>query len=290
MEEIKKPIDPIEPVEKVNPEPKNINQKPKKNIKIIIGLIGSVVLIILSVIGYGLYNGNSVAGYAKDMKAIMAESNSKWLQSKIDQSNPNTDEMNTIMKVVKADSDLQLKKLNNIKAPNKAKDLESKSKEYFQLANEASTNMLALLDYMVILKASGDDLKKIGGTTNSIEEFVTLFTGMHNALSSNLTKLRAATPPAAYKEFNDKYIAALDRMDKAVVKAIGYAESNQFNLVGNLSSEFEGAANDISQSSPPNETQAMDTILSETKRTKLGNYPGELKAKADELTKTIISF
>lgn len=290
MEEIKKPIDPIESVEKVNPEPKKVDQKPKKNIKIIIGLISLVVLIILGVVGYGLYNGNSIASYAKDVKAIMVESIGKWSQSKIDQSNPTADEMSTMMKVVKADSNLQLKKLNDLKAPNKAKDLESKSKEYFQLANEASTNILALLDYIGILKVSGDDLKKFGGTTNSIEEFVTLFTGIHNTLSANLTKLRAATPPVSYIEFNNKYIAALDRMDKAVVKAIGYAESNQFDLVSNLGSEFEGATNDMNQSSPPNETQAMDTILSEAKRTKLRNYPGELKTEADELAKTIFSF
>jgi len=269
---------------------KKEQEKKKSNLKTIIIAVAVVALVVIGVVGYGLYNGSRIANYAKDTKAIMVESNSKWSQANIDQGNRTTDEMYAMVKVIKTDSDSQLKKLNGMKAPEKAKNLEAKSKEYFQLAGEAGTNMLTLLDYVKILEASGNDLKSFGGTTDTVDEFVTLFTGLHNKFTISLTKLRAANPPASYKDFNDKYIAVLDKMDKSIVKAIGYVKSNQNDMMVSVMQEFESATKDMDVMTPPNEAQAMDEILSEAKRTKLKDYPGQVKDEADNLAKTVFSF
>jgi hypothetical protein len=79
-------------------------------------------------------------------------------------------------------------------------------------------------------------------------------------------------------------------MDKTVVKAIGYAKSNQIGLIGNLTSEFESAMSEITQASPPSESKALEEILSESNRAKLKSYPDEIKTEADKLMKTKLSF
>jgi len=280
------------------PEPQNADKKPveaavkkpKKKFNKITYLIIAAALIILGAVGYGLYNGNNISNYAKNIKAIMVESNIKWTQAKIDQSNMTTDEMYETMQVIKADSNAQLDKLNKLEAPSKAKNLESKTREYFSIAGEASTNILALLDYIKALQASADDLRSIGGNTNSVAEFVTLFTEMHTSLTANIAALEAANPPAAYDEFNDAYIATLDKMDVAIVKAIGYAQSNQMNLMTNVLTDIQTAMNDMNQLSPPNDSEVMAAILTEAKKAKLTNYPSIIKTDADRLAKTVFSF
>lgn len=292
VEETKNPDETVgTPAESAGAETsKETEKKPKKKTGLIIGIVAVVLFVILAVVGYGAYNGYKVSDYAKKVKAIMVESNAKWSQEEINQSNLTTDEMSAKVKVIKEDSASQLKKLNGLKAPGKDKDLESKSKEYFQLANEASTNALALLDYAKALEESSNNLKGFGGNAGSVDEFVTLFTNIHNKLSATLTKLKAINPPASYKEFNQKYISALDKMDKTVVKAIGYAKSNQIGLIGNLTSEFESAMSEITQASPPSESKALEEILSESNRAKLKSYPDEIKTEADKLMKTKLSF
>jgi flagellar basal body-associated protein FliL len=273
---------------KVEPSPTN-NKKSNKSVVVIAIVV--VALIVLGIVGFGLYNGNKIASYAKKDKAIMIESNNKWSQSKLDQSNLTADEMLALVNTIKTDSNAQLNKLNGMKAPSKAKNLEAKSKEYFTIASEASTNMLAILDYAKILEATSSDLSSLGsGSASSSNDFVAMFTSIHNNLSASVTKLKAATPPASYKAFNDKYITALDRMDKAVVKIIGYVNANQMDMIATVTPEFEAAMNDLSTATPPESTQSIDAILSEAKRTKLKNYPNEIKAEADTLAKTVFSF
>jgi flagellar basal body-associated protein FliL len=260
----------------------------KKNI--ITTVIIIIVLIVVVIAVYGLYNGSKVASYAKEVKTIMVDSNNKWSQSKIEESNRTTDEMYSSMQVIQKDASSQLKKLDTLNAPKNDESLESKSKEYFQIAIKASKNSLAILDYVKILESSQKDMQSLGGTSNNMAEFIAVFTKFHTAFSAILTKLRAATPPEAYKTFNSKYIAAIDRMDKAVVKAIGYAQSNQVDLLSNITSEFDSTSKELSQTTQPNQEQTMQDILSDSERMKLKNYPNEINNEADKLSKTIFSL
>lgn len=256
--------------------------------KIILGIIA--IALVTAFLGYGFYQGIKTSDYSKKVKAIMEESNEIWTQQKLEQTNLTRDELFSQVEIIKKDSEAQLDKLSKMKATRKAKNLESKTKEYFTIAQELSVNASGVLNYMKILEESNENLKNMGGTTNTPEEFITMFTDVHKKFSATLTKMKEADVPADFKDFNDEYIKTLDSVDKTIVKALDMAKANQFDQLNTLMPEFDSAMKSLNEISPPNDSKTLEAILTDEKKAKLKSYPDEIKAEADKQAKTLFSL
>lgn len=257
------------------------------------GLIigGSILAVVVLIIGYGLYNASKVRSYAKDVNLIITESDAEWNTKDIEKSTSSTTELQKEMNKVKTDSEVQLVKLNSMSAPGKAKDLENKTKEYFTLAKNAAEQTSTFLAYIKVIEASAGDLKNIDtGTAATASGVATSFTKMHEALSATITKMETATPPASMKDFHDKYIAVLKKMDAAIVRGIGYANANQLDQLQNIMPDLESSIKDLDGIKTPSNETMLEDLVTKTNKEKLDKYPAQIKAEAVKLQKTVISF
>ncbi|MDO8507970.1 MAG: hypothetical protein Q7S53_05410 [bacterium] len=258
------------------------------------GLIigGAVLTVVVLILGYGFYNASKVRSYAKDVDAIITESDATWNTKEIEKSSSSITDLQKEMNKVKTDSEVQLAKLNSMSAPGKAKDLEKKTKEYFVLAKNVADQTATFLEYVKVVEASGNDLKNIdsGATTPSAAGVAATFTKMHNALSATITKLEAATPPSSMKDFHDKYIAALKKMDAAIVKGIDYANANQLDKLSTITTDLDGAVKDLNAIKTPSNDTILEDLVTKANKDKLDKYPDQIKAEAQKLEKTIISY
>lgn len=258
------------------------------------GLIigGAVTAVVILILGYGLYNASKVRSYAKDVDEIITESEKEWSTKEIEKNTSSATELQKIMNKVKTDSEVQLAKLNSMSAPGKAKDLEKKTKEYFTLAKNAAEQTSAFLTYVKVVGTSAEDLKGAGTATaaTTAADISASFTKMHNALSSTITKMEATTPPSSMKDFHDKYIAALKKMDAAIVKGIGYANANQLDKLQSITGDLEGAIKDLEAIKTPSNDTILEDLVTKGNKDKLDKYPSQIKADAVKLEKTVISF
>lgn len=258
------------------------------------GLIigGSIVAVVVLILGYGLYNASKVRSYAKDVDAIITESDTAWNTKDIEKSSSSVTELQKEMNKVKTDSEVQLAKLNSMSAPGKAKNLEKKTKEYFVLAKNAADQTSTFLAYVKVVEASAGDLKNLdsGEPTPSAAGVAATFTKMHNALSSTITKMEATTPPASMKDFHDKYIAALKKMDAAIVKGIDYANANQLDKLQTITADLDSAVKDLDAIKTPSNDTMLEDLVTKGNKDKLDKYPGQIKAEAQKLEKTVISY
>lgn len=252
---------------------------------------GAVVAVLILVLGYGFYNASKIRSYAKDVNLIITESDAEWNTKEIEKSANSVTELQKEMNKVKTDSEVQLAKLNSMSAPGKAKKLEKQTKEYFTLAKNAAEQTSEFLAYVKVVEASAGDLKNINtGTITTAADIALSFTKIHNGLSLTITKLEAATPPASMKDFHDKYIAALKKMDAAIVKGIGYANANQLDQFQGITGDLENATKDLEGIKTPSNDTILEDLVTKGNKDKLDKYPAQIKAEATKLEKTIISY
>ena len=260
---------------------------------IIVGIIIGVMIflvLILGIAGWGLYNASLAKNYAKEIKSIMAESNHKWTQEKLEEGNYTIEELAKKMEMVKKDCENQLKKLEALKAPKKALTLEKKTKEYFTIAKDVSEKMIKVAEYGKALEGIEKDLGSLTGSSDSIEEFIALFTKFHRTLSGILSDLKSTTPPTAAKNFHKKYTAFIDEYDELVVKAIGYAKKRQIGKLEEVSKEMESLNKEFSKIETPSEDEMLKGIITDEQKDILNKYPTEIDTEANSLMKTLISF
>ena len=251
----------------------------------------AIAAVVVLILGYGLYNASKVRSYAKDVNLIITDSDAEWNTKEIEKSSSSVTELQKEMNKVKTDSEVQLAKLNSMSAPGKAKNLEKKTKEYFTLAKNAAEQTSEFLAYVKVVEESAGDLKDIEtGTTTTAAEVAASFTRMHEGLSSTIAKLEAATPPSSMKEFHDKYIAALKKMDAAIVKGIGYANANQLDQFQSIMGDLEGTIKDLEGIKTPSTETIIEDLVTKANKEKLDKYPDQIKAEATKLEKTVISF
>jgi hypothetical protein len=261
----------------------------KKGLLIGGGVLAAIVVIVL---GYGMYNASKVRSYAKDVNLIITESDAEWNTKEIEKSSSSVTELQKEMNQVKTDSEVQLAKLNSMSAPGKAKSLEKKTKEYFTLAKNAAEQTSEFLAYVKVIESSAEELKSIdnGTTANTAADIAASFTRMHVGLSSTITKMEAATPPSSMKEFHEKYIAVLKKMDAAIVKGIDYANTNQLDKFTTIIGDFESAVKDLEGIKTPSNDTIIEDLITKGNKEKLDKYPAQIKAEATKLEKTVISF
>lgn len=255
-------------------------------------IIGVVIFLFLALglLGLGLYNASGVRSYAKEIKSIMAESNQKWTQENLEEKNYTLEELAAKMELVQKDCETQLKRLNTLKVPKKALGLEKKTKEYFTIAKDVSKNAIKVAKYAKVIEGTGKDLKSLSGSSNSIEEFIALFTKFHKALSGVLSDLRAATPPPAAKDFHKKYTVLIDKYDKVIVKSIGYAKNRQISKLEAATKEMESLNEEFSELKSPEEDDLLKGVITDEEKDILNKYPTEIDTEANNLMKTLISF
>lgn len=258
------------------------------------GLIigGAVLTVVVLILGYGFYNASKVRSYAKDVDLIITESDTKWNSASITKSSSSSTDLQKTMNDVKTDSEVQLVKLNSMSAPGKAKNLEKRTKEYFTLAKNAAEQTSTFLVYVKAVEASAGDMKNLNtsATTPTAAGVAGTFTTMHNALSSTITKMEATTPPSSMKDFHDKYIAALKKMDAAIVKGIGYANANQLEQLSTITTDLDAAVKDLNAVKTPSNDTILEDLVTKGNKDKLDKYPALIKAEAVKLEKTVISF
>lgn len=258
------------------------------------GLIigGAVAAVVVLILGYGLYNASKVRSYAKDVDLIITESNAEWNTKDIEKSSSSTVELQKEMNKVKTDSEVQLAKLNSMSASGKAKSLEKQTKEYFTLSKNAAEQTSTFLVYVKAVEASAGDLKNLdsSATTPTAAGVAATFTKMHNVLSSTIAKMEATTPPASMKDFHDKYVVALKKMDSAIVKGIDYANANQLDKLTNITTDLDAAVKDLEAIKTPSNDTILEDLVTKGNKDKLDKYPAQIKAEATKLEKTVISY
>jgi len=273
-----------------NKKPETAAKKPKqKNLFWIILVI--ILAIGAAIVGWGFYNGARVRSYAKEVKSIMEDSNKAWTMQ--DMENENTGDLENIRiqaETIKADSEEQLAKLDKLSVPRRTNDLNTKVLDYFNIAKNMSTEVLEFLDYAEILEDTQENLASFGGTITGVESFIKSFEELHESLVKNIENLETANPPATFKEFNAEYLEVLKKFDALIVKAIKYAKNNQMEKVENLSSESDEIIQEFNQIYIPNESEALEEIVSEEEKNKLLNYPEEIKKDVNDLIKIKFSF
>jgi len=124
-----------------------------KNIIIIV-----LVLIIASLAGWGFYKGYRIKTNAKEIKALIEQSNSKWTYDGVISKDYSTkSEMETELKKVYEDSKEQLVKLNTLKSTSKTHALEQKTQNYFSTAILVADETQEILDsdnYLDVISTS----------------------------------------------------------------------------------------------------------------------------------------
>lgn len=268
---------------------KNSAKSNGKKTAIVTGIVIAAVIAI-SIIGYGLFNGFQIKNYANSITAIINESASNWTDQDIT-SSLSLDDLIKKLAIVQSDSETQLKKLDALNAPAADKNLESKTREYFNLSKTVSTKILALADYIKALQAANTNLGNVGGSASTAADFVTIYTDFHQRLAQSITALKAASPDdEAYKQFNTQYVANLENFDAIIVKAIGYAQNGQMEQIAGLTAEFDAVSQAMASLTPPNDTEALNKIISTANQTKLNSLPVQIKTEAAQLSTTVFSF
>lgn len=268
---------------------KNSAKSSSKKPAIISG-IAIAIVIAIGIVGYGLYNGFQIRNYANNITAIMNESASNWTDQDIT-SSLSLDDLIKKLAIVQSDSETQLKKLDALNAPTADKNLESKTKEYFNLSKNVSTKILALTDYIKALQAANTNLGNVGGNASTAADFVTLYTDFHQRLAQSITALKVISPDdETYKQFNDQYVANLESFDAVIVKAIGYAQNGQMDQIAGLSAEFDAVSRAMANLTPPSDTEAFNKIISTANQAKLSSLPVQIKTEAAQLSTTVFSF
>ena len=114
--------------------------------------------------GYGFYNGYKIRSYAEEIKNIINESQNNWTFEQMDERNIDQDTIEKFradLQIVEDDCANQLNKINSLKAPSKAHNLQLKTKEYFTIGRQISADVGNLFDqYIEIIK------KQMAGETN----------------------------------------------------------------------------------------------------------------------------
>jgi hypothetical protein len=250
-----------------------------------------VVLSTTAIVGYGLYNGMVIRNYANSTLDIMDSSASNWNVQDIEENNQSLDDIIKTLAVTKADSETQLKKLEQLTAPNAATDLESKTEDYFDLAKSISTDVLDITDYAKALQITTNNINNVYGKATSVEQLATTYDQLHQALTQNIAVLEATTPSdGVYQEFSAQYISTLKEFDNLIAQTAEYANNGQIDQISALDSQFNEVVQAMSEIVVPDTTESLNRLASEGNRKKLANLPIQIRAKAQELANTIFSF
>lgn len=270
-----------------------INTKKMKK-PLIIGIVVAAILVIGGgVTAYTWQKGVKTRSYAKQVRSMIEDSNSKWTWEKLNikTENKTPDEVKTEVMVVKTESENQLGRLNALKAPRKAKTLEAKTKEYFTMARDTAGKIITWTEYGKIWMEIGTSFQSMGSSqANTPEEMIAVFDEMHNTLAANLNKLKKTSPPEIYKDIHSQTIQLLEKLDQILVQMTDALRNNDVGKLTKLASDFEAAGNEFSKIKMPDDSKVIASIVTEEVKNKLKNYPAEIKAEADEVMKTGFSF
>lgn len=231
--------------------------------------------------------------YATQVKSMIEESNSQWTGQtlNIKTENKTPDQIKAEVMIVKTDSEAQLNKLVAMKAPRKAKALEIKTKDYFTTARDATDKIISWAEYGKIGQDMITSFQALGSTkATTPQQMISLFEQMHNLMSDTLKKLENANPPDIYKEANTKMIQTLEKMDQIIVQMTDALRNQDVAKLTKLASDLQTASKELSGIKTPDSSKILGSIVTEEVKDKLKNYPAEIKAEADTLTKTGFSL
>lgn len=261
---------------------------------LIIGIaVAAVLLVGGGVTAYAWQKGVQTRSYAKQVRSIIEDSNSKWTSEKFDVKTENTtpEEVQTKIMVVKTDAENQLARLNALKAPRKAKALEAKTKEYFTMARDTAGKIIMWAEYGKIWMEIGSSFQSMGSSkANTPAEAIAVFDKMHNTLTESLGKLKKTNPPETYKDVHIQMIQMLEKLDQILVQMTDAIRNNDMKGLTKLGSDFQAAGNEFSKIKMPEDSEVIASIVTEDVKNKLKNYPTEIKAEVDELMKTGFTF
>jgi len=253
--------------------------------KTFVAVLVVIFIVILGGGGLGFLNGSRIKSYAKEIKKMMDESNEKWNTQTVENTD-SPEQMKEKLGVVKLDCQERLAELERLKAPAKAKNLQIKTKDYFETAGKMADEVIPIIDYYAVLEEVGNDLENIDqglGGTNYLNQMNT----MHKRLKKDIEKLEATTPPEIYKDTHEQIVAGLKELDELLVKGAAYLASNNLAALASLSTELQATLNKLNQIEAPSvDALNMDEIFSPADQEKIDKLPDEIKTEANELEKT----
>ena len=254
-----------------------------------------VVIIVFGVGGFGFYNGYRTKTYAKNVNAIMVDSNAKWTVQKFDnEGSTDADSLKLIenyANTMKTDCQAESVKLDVLKAPGKAGQLSSDANSYFDTCIAVADQVLTLTTYATTLTEIGTDMAAISSLGSSdMTQLATQLDQTHQKFTASIAKLKAATPPAAFKEYNQQFIAALEQMDALFVKLSAAAKANDVNQIMTLGTQLGSLSTEMTNLKAPDTTAMAAEMVSADQKNKLETLPAKVKAEADSLSNTLFSF
>jgi hypothetical protein len=254
-----------------------------------------VFVAIFGVAGFGFYNGYRVKTYAKNVNAIMTDSNSKWtIQQFQNEDSADADSLKlleTYANTMRTDCQAESAKLDALKAPGKAKQLQTDADSYFDTCVDVADQSLALTTYAATLTEIGTDMAAVSSLGSSdMNQLAAQLDDMHKKLAESIKKLKAITPPASYKEFNQQFITALEEMDALFVKMSAAAKANQPEQIIALSADFVSSTSKLTGLKAPDSAKMATEMINDDQKNILETMPTKVKTEADSLSKTIFSF
>ena len=254
-----------------------------------------VFLAIFGVVGFGLYNGYRTKTYAKNINAIMAESDSKWTIQKFDnESATEADSLKTIenyANIMEADCKAEASKLDVLKAPGKAEQLEADAKVYFGTCTTVANQILTLSTYANTLTEIGTNMAAVSSLGSSdMTQLATQLDETHKKFAESIKKLKAAKPPASFKDYNTQFIAALEQMDALFVKLSAAAKSNDVNQIMTLGTQLSSITTQMTDLIAPDAAKMATEMVTDEQKNNLETLPTKIKTEANSLSKTIFTF
>ncbi len=255
--------------------------------KIIIIVLAILVLVTIC---YGFYNAYQLRTYAKDVQIIFAQSNDIWTYQKIKSANYTEKELADKFAEIKNDSTTQLAKLNQLKPPRIAKEIENLSKEYFTIAQNVTSQLVEINAYQASLQKAQNI--SINLTTNLTDNtaIANYLEEKHQELSKTITEIKQANIPEALKTDREKFVICYDKIDEIIVQAVDYYRNNQTQNLESLTKEYETARHELNSINFPDTGKIMPSLITSNEENKLETYPDKIKKEADMLAKKFFAF
>lgn len=226
--------------------------KKKGNPLLIVGIIVGVVVVLGgSILGYGFWNGSQIKKFAKDsetMYAVTTDWGNAFEEDAIDKVKENVTQ-------IKTESEKALATLNNKSVPKKAKQLKADLVEYFTISKKVATDAEGIVDWAVEIEKVSTDLSDMSSLdTSSPEAMATAIDEAKVDIDASVTKLEAMSVPASLKTQHEAFIKTLKSLSTLYGRLSVALKANDLNALTNISSEFTVASTGLDNVENPEDT------------------------------------
>lgn len=220
-------------------EPKDMPPKKSKGFFLKFIIVGLLIIFLsgLGVFSWGYYNSYSIKKYLNDAENMINETK-KWegyFSGEITE-----EEVEDVFKKINNQSNDFISKLNNKKAPIKARELEKNLVEYFTLSSKNASEMEKIALWAVEFNKALESLQGFGEDNDlgSDEEFLLKFKNDLENLNKAIEKLKNINLPDAMKGDHEKFVDYLTDVAKLYEKMIKAIEVGDMDSLISLQVGF----------------------------------------------------